>query len=171
MKGLWFETNNQVPQRTPHLNVKWHFLKSSKIRLQTSSDLNSFARYFSRRTALVVWTQVHQRFFIVNPPPNQWFLKKGFPMIQTLAMALDHFQPQAPISESGWYRQLMTSNTEKVVTGRIQLSTPAPVQGRGWEAHTWHKRVRTFLSYSCMTEVLWSGIWGLCGQIFTSLES
>lgn len=66
----------------------------------------------------------------LSPTSDQWFLKMGFSMIQTLAMT-DHLQSQAAVLGSGWYRQLMTSNTEKVVTGRIQLSTPAPVQGRG----------------------------------------
>lgn len=47
--------------------------------------------------------------------PKSMVLKNGLFYGSDSSHDSDHLQSQAAISGSGWYRQLMTSNTEKVI--------------------------------------------------------
>lgn len=86
----------------------------------------------------------------------------------------DHLLPQAVMSGNEWYRQLMTGKAEEVIRGSIQLITLAAVQERSWKAHNWHKGWGHFQALpchkNCTSEVHWSGILGLRGQVFSRLE-
>lgn len=148
-KCLQFERNHKVVQRTLHLNIKWCFLKSPKTSLQTFSDFTFFTRYFSCRS----WTSLVSepgltRGCFVSLLTKSMVLKNRIVHISDSSHGSNHLQSEAVISGSGWHRRLMTSNVEKVIKGRIQLITPAPVRGRSWEAHTWHEGVRAFPSHS-----------------------
>lgn len=67
---------------------------------------------------------------MVSLPTKSMVLKNGIVHVLDSSHGSNHFQSEAVIAGSGWHRQLLTSNIEKLIKGRIQLITLAPVQGR-----------------------------------------
>lgn len=135
-------------QKAPHL-LLIRFLKSTKTSLQTFPDFTFFTKCVPCRsqTSLVVTIWAHRGVFTVSLRTKSTVLKNGIVHVLDSSHGSNHLRSQAVISGSGWKRQLMASDTEKLLK-KIQLSTPASVWGRSWKAHAWHEAVREFPNHS-----------------------